>query len=69
MINIKLDTNLPTNCNDKEAWRMQKAFHCKYRFGIMIILAIIHGFLDLYLIVDQRQMKVIDVDYSVRVGY
>ncbi len=46
-----------------------RVFHCKYRFGTMRMFARIPRDMDLYPTMDQRQMKVIDVDYSVRVGY
>ncbi len=48
---------------------MQKAFHCKSMFRAMRTLTKTPRNLDLYLVVDQRQMKVIDVDYSVKVDY
>jgi hypothetical protein len=35
----------------------------------MNMLVIISQDLDLYSIVDHRQMKVIDVDYNVKMGY
>jgi hypothetical protein len=41
----------------------------KCRFGIVIMLAIIPPNLDLYPIVDKRQIKMIDAKYNVRVGY
>jgi len=43
--------------------------HCKCRFGTVRMLVGTPMDLDLYLEVDQRQMKVIDVEYNVRVGY
>jgi hypothetical protein len=46
-----------------------KLFHCKYSFRTMNMLVIISQDLDLYSIVDHRQMKVIDVDYNVKMGY
>jgi len=59
--------------NEKWTWWTQKKlitiFHCKCSFGVVRISIRIPQYLDLYPTVDQRQMKVIDVDYSVRVGY
>jgi hypothetical protein len=43
--------------------------HCKCRFGIVRMLVGTPMDLDLYLEMDQRQMKAIDVEYNVRVGY
>jgi hypothetical protein len=43
--------------------------HCKYRFGIVKMLAKTPSHLDLYIAVDHKQMKMIDVEYNVRVGY
>ncbi len=48
---------------------MQIAFHCKGRARTMRMPTRIVWNLDLYLIVDYRQVKVIDVDYNVQVGY
>lgn len=48
---------------------MQTAFPYKARFGIVRMLVRTPRGLDLYLVVDQRQVKVIDAKYSVRVGY
>jgi hypothetical protein len=44
-------------------------FHCKCSFGVVRMPTRILRELDLYPVVDQRQMKLIDVDYNVRVGY
>jgi hypothetical protein len=44
-------------------------FHYKCRFGTMILPIIIPPNLDLYLIVDKKQMKMIIAKYNVRVGY
>ncbi len=44
-------------------------FHCKCPFGVVKMFVTIPWDLDLYLIVDQRQMKAIDANYSVRMGY
>jgi hypothetical protein len=44
-------------------------FHCNCRFGTLRMPITTPQYLDLYPIVDQRQMKVIDAKYSVRVGY
>jgi hypothetical protein len=46
-----------------------KKIHCKHRFGIMKMYAGILGDLNMYLVVDQRHMKVIDAHYNARVGY
>jgi hypothetical protein len=48
---------------------MQTTFHCKGRFGIMRMPTRIPQDLDLYLVMDHKQMKGIDVDYSAKVGY
>jgi hypothetical protein len=48
---------------------MQTAFHCKGRFGTIIMLARIPQNLDMYLEMDCRHMKAIDANYNVRVGY
>jgi hypothetical protein len=59
--------------NEKRTWWTQKNFitnfHCKCSFGVVRMSIRIPWDLDLYPIVDQRQMKVINVDYNVRVGY
>jgi hypothetical protein len=44
-------------------------FHCKCSFGVVRMSTKIPWDLNWYPIVDHRQMKVIDVDYNVRVGY
>lgn len=44
-------------------------FDCKCKFGNVKMLARTPPNLDLYLIVNQRQMKAIDIEYNVRVGY
>jgi hypothetical protein len=46
-----------------------KKFHCKCRFGSMRMATRTPRDLDLYSIMDQKQTKVIDANYSVRVGY
>ncbi len=46
-----------------------KKFHCKCRFEIVKMAIKNLRDLHLYPIVDQRQMKMIDVKYNVRVGY
>ncbi len=46
-----------------------KLFHCKYSFITMNMLVITSQDLDLYPIMDHRQMKAIDVDYNVKMGY
>ncbi len=46
-----------------------KVFHCKYRFRTMKMLVITPQDLDLYLVMDHKQMKTIDADYNVRMGY
>jgi hypothetical protein len=46
-----------------------RIFHCKYRFGTLQMSAITLQNLDLYPTMDQKQMKTIDPDYNVRVGY
>ncbi len=46
-----------------------KLFHCKYSFRTMNMLVITSQDLDLYPIMDHRQMKAIDVDYNVKMGY
>jgi len=46
-----------------------RIFHCKYRFGTLQMFAITPRDLDLYPAMDHKQMKTIDVDYNVRVGY
>ncbi len=43
--------------------------YCKCRFGTMRMFVETPLDLDLYLAMDQRQMKAIDVKYNVRVGY
>jgi hypothetical protein len=43
--------------------------HCIYRFGNVRIPTRTPPDLDLYPKMDQKQMKVIDAEYSVRVGY
>ncbi len=59
--------------NEKRTWWTQKNFitnfHCKCNFGVVKMSIRIPQDLDLYPIVDQRQMKVINVNYSVKVGY
>jgi hypothetical protein len=59
--------------NEIGAWGMQKhfiaIFHYKCSFRVVKMPARILRNLDLYPIVDQRQMKAIDANYSVRVGY
>jgi hypothetical protein len=59
--------------NEKGTWGCKKnfivIFHCKCNSGIIRMPVRILQNLDLYLIVDQRQMKTIDANYSVRVGY
>jgi hypothetical protein len=46
-----------------------KKFHCKCSSRVVKMPTRILQNLDLYPIVDQRQMKVIDANYRVRVGY
>jgi hypothetical protein len=46
-----------------------KVFHCKYRFRTMQMFDITPQDLDLYLVMDHRQMKTIDAYYNVRMGY
>jgi hypothetical protein len=46
-----------------------KAFHCKYKFRTMKMFSITPQGLDLYPVMDHRQMKVIDGDYNVRMVY
>jgi len=46
-----------------------KVFRCKYRFKTMKMLAITPQDLGLYLVMDHRQMKVINAYYNVRMGY
>lgn len=46
-----------------------KVFHCKYRFRTMKMHAITLQDLDLYLVMNHRQMKAIDANYNVRMGY
>jgi len=46
-----------------------KLFHCKYSFRTMNMLVITSQDLDLYPIMDHRQMKAIDIDYNVKMGY
>jgi hypothetical protein len=59
--------------NEKRTWGTQKNFiinfHCKCNFGVVRMYTRIPWDLDLYLTVAQKQMKVINVDYSVRMGY
>ncbi len=56
-------------CNEKEAQWMHILFHCKGRFGTVRMLVKTPWNLDMYPTMDHKQMKMIDVDYSVRVGY
>ncbi len=70
MINRKWTrTSLEIVCNEKEALWMKITFHCKARFKIVKMPIRTPRDFDLYLTMDQRQMKAIDVDYNVRVGY
>jgi len=55
-------------CNEKGIGWAQE-FHCKYKFGTLQMFAITPRVLDLYPTMDQKQMKTIDADYNVRVGY
>jgi len=48
---------------------MHTTFHRKARFKILKIHTRVPRDLDLYLVVNQRQMKLIDAYYNVRVGY
>jgi hypothetical protein len=48
---------------------MHIAFHYKAMFKTVKMPIRIPQDLDLYPTLDQRKMKVIDVDYRVRVGY
>lgn len=43
--------------------------HCKRRFGNVRMLVGTPLDLDLYLTLDQKQMKMIDAKYGVRMGY
>jgi hypothetical protein len=70
MINLKwTKTSLKIICNEKETQWMHITFHCKGRFGIVKMLAKTPWDLDLYPTVDHIQMKVINVDYNVKMGY
>ncbi len=70
MINSKwIKTFSRIICNEKKASWTQIAFHCKARFGIVRMLTKTLQDLDLYSTMDHTQMKAIDVNYSVRVGY
>jgi hypothetical protein len=62
-------TSSETVCNEKETQWMHTLFHCKGRFGTVRMLVKTPRNLDLYPTMDHKQMKTIDVDYSVRVGY
>jgi hypothetical protein len=42
---------------------------CKCNFGVVRMSARIPWDLDMYPIVDQRHLKMINTNYSVRVGY
>jgi hypothetical protein len=70
MINSKQTrTSLEIICNEKEAQWMQTTFHYKGRFGTVKIPIRTPRDLDLCLVLDHKQMKTIDADYNVRVGY
>jgi hypothetical protein len=56
-------------CNEKNAQWTQIVFHYKGRFRIVRMHVITPRYLYLYLVVDYKHMKVIDVDYNVGVGY
>ncbi len=56
-------------CNEKGAGWTQRVSHFKYRFGTLRMFAIILWDLDLYPAMDQKQMRAIDANYNVRVGY
>jgi hypothetical protein len=44
-------------------------FHCKCIFGVVRMPTKILQNLDMYPVMDKRQMKTIDGNYSVRMGY
>ncbi len=70
MINSKWTrTSSEIICHEKEAQWTQIAFHCKGKLGIVKMPIRFPRDLDLYLVVDHKQMKAIDADYNVRVGY
>ena len=70
MINTKwIRTSSQIVCNEKEAPWIHITFHRKARFKTMRMPTKTPQDLDQYLGVNLRQMKVIDVDYNVRVGY
>ncbi len=46
-----------------------KVFHCKCRFRTMKMLIRTPKDLDLHPTIDRRHVKMINVDYNVRVGY
>ncbi len=55
-------------CNEKDVGQTRK-FHYKCRFKTMNMLAITLQNLDLYPGMDHRQVKVINVDYNVKMEY
>jgi len=70
MINLKqTKTSSNTICNEIEAPWTKTTFHYKGRFGTVRMLAKTPRDLNLYLAMDHRHMKVIDANYSVRMGY
>ncbi len=70
MINTKwTKTSSQIVCNEKEAPWTKTAFHYKARFVIVKMFTRTFQNLDLYPIMDHKQLKPINVDYSVRVGY
>ncbi len=46
-----------------------RIFFCKFRFGTMKMHVRTSGDLDLYLVANNKHMKVIDAYYSIRVGH
>jgi hypothetical protein len=70
MINAKrMKTSSMIICNEKEARWTQKFFHCKYKFKTMKMFVITLQDLDLYPVVHHKQMKAINANYNVKMGY
>lgn len=74
MINVKwAKTSSMIICNEKRHGGMQKGdakkILCNCSFWNVIMLIIIPRDLDLYPIANEKQMKLVDAHYNVRVEY
>jgi hypothetical protein len=68
--NYKIDTNILNDCTKLERGMVEiTVLHCKCRFGTMKMLVRTPWNLNLHPIMDQTQMKMIDVGYNVKVKY